>query len=65
MTEENTEMLPVDETPKPEEPPETIEEMKPETAEDHKNETLKPSRVKSERLQSKRQSVRTVTRPLQ
>ena len=28
MTEENTEMLPVDETPKPEEPPETIEEMK-------------------------------------
>ena len=46
MTEENTEMLPVDGTPKPEEPPETLEEMKPETAEDHKNEIPKPSRAK-------------------
>ena len=46
MTEENTEMVSVDETPKPEEPPETIEEMKPETTEDHKNEALKPTRVK-------------------
>ena len=45
MTEENTEMLPVNETPKPEEPPVTIEEMKPETTKDHKNETLKPTRV--------------------
>ena len=46
MTEENTEMATIDETPKPEEPPETVEEMKPETAEDHKNEIPKPSRVK-------------------
>ena len=46
MTEDNTEMLPVDETPKPEEPLETLEEMKPETTEDHKNEIPKPSRVK-------------------
>ena len=46
MTEENTEMATIDETPKPEEPPETIEEMKPETTEDHKNEALKPTRVK-------------------
>ena len=46
MTEENTEMATIDETPKPEEPPETVEEMRPETTEDHKNETPKPSRVK-------------------
>ena len=46
MTEENTEMATIDETPKPEEPPETVEEMKPETTEDHKNEIPKPSRVK-------------------
>ena len=46
MTEENTEMATVHETPKPEEPPETVEEMKPELKEEHKNETLKLSRVK-------------------
>ena len=36
MTEENTEMATINETPKPEEQSETMEEMKPETIEEHK-----------------------------
>ena len=61
MTEENIEMVSVDETlvsvdktPKPEEPPETIEKMKPATTEQHKPETLKPSRVKIREVEKQR-----------